>query len=74
MQILVAQSGLYVTAIATTIKGIRTCMYALKQDYNLCLQHGYCTVIVVYAYAYTYISHLHSRFKGDPPGILYIFL
>ena len=37
MQIIVVQSGLYVTAIATTIIGIHTYIYAL----NLIYLYGY---------------------------------
>jgi hypothetical protein len=50
MQIIVVQSGLYVTAIAvaTTIIGIRTYIYAL----NLTYVYGYC-----YVYIHTYMRY-----------------
>jgi hypothetical protein len=40
MQIIVVQSGLYVTAIATTIIGIHTYIYALNPIYL----YGHCYV------------------------------
>jgi hypothetical protein len=58
MQIIVAQSGLYVTPIATTIISTHTYMRQTQP---------------VYVYIWLLICQSPS-FKGDPRGILHIFI